>query len=417
MAPLDGLRVIDLTRVLAGPYCTMMLGDMGADVIKIEEPSYGDEIRNWAPFVGDTSLYFTGVNRNKRSVALDLRTPAGAEALHRLLVTADVLVENFRPGSLSRLGFGYEQTRKANPAIIYCSISGYGQTGPRREEPGYDPVIQAESGLMDVTGPRGGEPTRCGVPVVDYVAGLYASQGILLALLDRQRTGQGQYLDIALLDCITATMVMQHGLVQVSGAAPRLGNEHPAIAPYETLAASDGLVMVAVGNDRLWRQFCAALDLTPLLEDDRFATNSDRLRHRPALRQTLEAAIRDLTVEQVVARLRERQVPCGRVRSAADAFRDPQLEARGMFVEFPDFPGVRALAHPVRLSPSSPVSPRRPPAVGEHTREVLAELGYAPAQIDAMCGRNSNLRSEGTDHEDHRVHADRASSGGVSAPD
>lgn len=388
--PLAGIRVVDLTRVLAGPFCTMMLADMGADVIKIEEPGQGDEMRGWAPLRGDVSFYFAGVNRNKRSVALDLRSAAGADVLRRLVSEADVLIENFRPGSLSKLGFGYEQVKALNPRLVYCSISGYGQTGPRHSESGYDPVLQAESGLMAVTGQPDGDPTRSGVPVVDYVAGLYATQGILLAIIERQRCGEGRYLDISLLDCITSIMVLQHGLVQASGEAPRMGNAHPAIAPYETLAVGGGHLMVAVGNDRLWRRLCEALDVQHLVADDRFRTNADRLRHRSVLKQLLEATLSDLDIDTVVMRLRAQQVPCGRVRSAAEAFQDPQLAARGMFAEFPDAPGIRVFSHPVRLS-ALVGPPRRPPRLGEHTRDVLVELGYAASDIDAICGRQNSL--------------------------
>jgi formyl-CoA transferase len=289
MAPLDGLTVIDLTRVLAGPFCTMLLGDMGADVIKVEEPGAGDDSRGWAPFVADHSSYFLGVNRSKRSLALDLKSADGADVLRRLLAQADVLVENFRPGSLDRLGFGYDAMRALNPRLVYCSISGYGRTGPRRQLSGYDPVVQAESGFMDITGMPDGPPVRTGIAMTDYLAGLYAFGGILLALRDRDRTGRGQQVDIALFDSVLSTLSMPVGILQATGAAPRrLGNDHAAIAPYETLRAADGMVMIAAANPRLWTQLCTALGLRHLEDDPRFRTNTDRVRNRMALKAELE---------------------------------------------------------------------------------------------------------------------------------
>src|SRR5215510_14754686 len=285
MPPLDGVRVIDLTRVVAGPFCTMMLGDMGADVIKIEEPRHGDESRGWQPIVNGWSSYFLGVNRNKKSVALDLKQPQGAAALRSLVAQADVLVENFRPGSLAEMGFGYAQLSALNPRLIYCSISGYGQNGPRAGLPGYDVVIQGESGLMDVTGQADGPPTRVGIAITDYLAGLYASQGILLALIDRGRTGLGQHIDIALFDSLVSALTLPAGILFSTGEAPqRMGNEHPSIAPYETLQARGVTIIVAVGNPRLWVQLCAALDNDALARDPRFATNADRLANREALK-------------------------------------------------------------------------------------------------------------------------------------
>src|SRR6476646_10393879 len=259
MPPLDGLRVVDLTRVVAGPFCTMMLGDMGAEVLKIEEPRHGDDSRAWAPFIEGTGSFFLALNRSKKSVALDLKTPEGADALKRLIETADVLIENFRPGSLAELGFDYASASALNPRLVYCSISGYGQTGPAAQLPGYDAVIQGEAGIMDMTGFPDGAPTRVGVAITDYLAGLYAIQGILLALVERQTSGLGQHVDIALFDSMLSVMRLQIGMLRASGEEPgRFGNQHPSIAPYETLRASDGQVIVAVGNPRLWVQFCAA---------------------------------------------------------------------------------------------------------------------------------------------------------------
>ena len=377
MPPLDGIRVIDLTRVLAGPFCTMMLGDMGAEVIKIEEPTHGDESRGWAPIVGEWSSYFLGVNRNKKSVALDLKCSEHAEALRSLIRNADVLVENFKPGSLAQLGFGYEETAALNPRLIYCSISGYGHTGPKAGLSGYDVVIQGESGLMSVTGQSDGPPTRVGIAITDYLAGLYACQGVLLAILDRQRTGLGQHVDIALYDSLMSTLTLPVGILLATGSSPhRMGNEHPSIAPYETLQARDALIVVAVGNPRLWQQLCAALEAPQLGDDPRFATNADRLAHRVELKRELEAILPRWPVDDLLARLEAHDVPCGRVRTIADALADSQMSAREMVVaiDHPEAGSLKSLGNPVKLS-RSPASMRLPPPrLGEHTEEMLKAL-------------------------------------------
>jgi formyl-CoA transferase len=377
MPPLDGIRVVDLTRVLAGPFCTMMLGDMGADVIKIEEPHHGDESRGWEPIVNGWSSYFLGVNRNKRSVALDLKQPDGAAALRSLVAHADVLVENFKPGSLVQLGFGYDTVAAINPRLVYCSISGYGGGGPRAGLSGYDAVIQGESGLMDVTGQPDGPPTRVGIAVTDYLAGLYAAQGILLALLDRQRTGLGQHVDIALLDSLMSALTLPAGIFFATGEAPpRMGNDHPSIAPYETLKAQDGLIIIAAGNPRLWAQLCSALNADHLTRDSRFLSNADRLANRAELKVELEGLLQRAPLDDVIERLRSRNVPCGRVRSIAEALDDPQLKARDMIVvvQHRDLGPVKTLGNPVKLSRTPYTIKRPPPRLGEHTEEVLRTL-------------------------------------------
>ncbi len=282
MAPLDGLRVIDLTRVVAGPFCTMMLGDMGAEVLKIEEPKHGDDSRAWAPFIEGTGSFFLALNRSKKSVALDLKSPDGADALRRLIETADVLIENFRPGSLAELGFDYQTTAKLNPRLIYCSISGYGQTGPAAPLPGYDAVIQGEAGIMDMTGFPDSSPTRVGVAITDYLAGLYAVQGILLALTDRQTSGLGQHVDISLFESMLSVMRLPMSVLLATGNDPtRVGNDHLNIAPYEPLRAKDGLIIVAVANPGLWVRFCDAIGRPELRDDPRFATNTLRVAEPP----------------------------------------------------------------------------------------------------------------------------------------
>jgi formyl-CoA transferase len=377
MPSLDGLRVIDLSRVLAGPFCAMLLGDMGADVIKIEEPAEGDDARMWGPFVGEWSAYFLGVNRNKRSVALDLKTAEGQDALRQLLGDADVFVENFKPGSLDKLGFGIEAIRKLNPRLVHCSISGYGRTGPRRHLTGYDPVVQAESGFMDITGTPDGPPVRTGIAMTDYLAALYAFSGIMLALRERDRTGKGQHVDIALFDSILSTLSMPVGIFQATGIKPaRLGNDHSAIAPYEVLGASDGMVMIAAANSRLWRQLCAAVNMSHLVDDPRFKTNTDRVANRTVLKQELERAFASFTVDALIARLEEFGVACGRVRTVPEALEDPQIEPRQMLIPLddPELSGFRVIGNPIKLSDSPPQLFRRPPKLGEHTAEVLQEL-------------------------------------------
>ena len=374
--PLSGLRVIDFTRVLAGPLCTMQLGDMGAEVIKIEDPAGGDETRAWAPFVGGWSTYFLGVNRNKKSVALDLKAPADRSLLEDLIRSADVLVENFRPGTLDRLGFGPDRARSLNERLIYCSISGYGATGPRHDLPGYDLVIQGESGLMDVTGFPDSGPTKVGVAITDCLAALYAVQGILLAHVTRLRTGRGQVVDIALLDAAVSVLGLPAGIAAATGSGPgRLGNAHPSLAPYEPYPAADGSVIVAVANPRLWSRFCAAAGAEALEHDPRFRTNSDRLRHRSALNDAIHALFRDRTVNSLIERLTAAGVPCGRVRTIEEMLRDPQLAARQMLVDLPT--GERPVpvpGNPIRLSERADVAPLPPPALGQHTDEIRAAV-------------------------------------------
>jgi crotonobetainyl-CoA:carnitine CoA-transferase CaiB-like acyl-CoA transferase len=384
MPPLDGLRVIDLSRVLAGPFCAMLLGDMGADVIKIEEPREGDDARMWGPFLGSWSAYFLGVNRNKRSVALDLKSAAGQESLRALLRDADVFIENIKPGSLDKLGFGFDRVHALNPRLVYCSISGYGRTGPRRHLTGYDPVVQAESGFMDITGTPDGPPVRTGIAMTDYLAALYAYSGILLALRERDRTGTGQQVDIALFDSILSTLSMPVGIFQTTGKKPvRLGNDHSAIAPYEVLEAADGSVMIAAANTRLWKQLCEAVGVSHLAHDPRFLTNTDRVANRMVLKGELEAAFAKFTVEALVARLNEFGVACGRVRTVPEALEDPQIEPRQMLMrlEEPEFNGFRVLGNPIKLSDYSAKLFRRPPKLGEHTQEVLDEIAAKAAQV------------------------------------
>jgi crotonobetainyl-CoA:carnitine CoA-transferase CaiB-like acyl-CoA transferase len=377
MAPLAGLRVIDLTRVVAGPFCTMMLGDMGAEVLKIEEPTHGDDSRAWAPFIEGTGSFYLSLNRSKKSVALDLKTPDGAEALRRLIETADILIENFRPGSLAELGFDYAAVSAINPRLIYCSISGYGQTGPSSQLPGYDAVLQGEAGIMDMTGFQDGDPTRVGVAITDYLAGLYAMQGILVALKERHTSGLGQQVDISLFESMLSVMRLPMSMQLATGVTPsRVGNEHLNIAPYQPLRAKDGLIIVAVANPGLWVRFCEAIEQPAWGDDPRFKTNTDRVANRVALKAAIERVFEGFTVEELTRRFQTANVPCGRVRSIGEALEHPQVGPRDILMaqHHPQIGTIETLAPVVRLSRTPADVKLPPPALGEHTKEVLASL-------------------------------------------
>jgi formyl-CoA transferase/CoA:oxalate CoA-transferase len=378
--PLSGITVLDLTRVLSGPYCTMVLADLGARVIKVEHPGKGDDTRQWGPpFVGDESAYFLSVNRNKESVTLDFKHAEGREVLHRLIDRADVLVENFKPGTLDRAGFGWETVHARCPRLVYASISGYGQTGPRRGEPGYDAVIQAEGGLMSVTGDGDGPPYRLGVAISDIVAGLFTAHGVLAALYAREQSGEGQRVDIGMLDTTAALLTYQAGNYFATGDVPlRLGNRHPTITPYQTFATADGDIVVAVGNDGIWRRFCPAIDRPALASDPRFLTNRDRMANYDALNDELGQAMRLRTRADWTARFLEAGVPCGAVRDIGEVLADPQVAAREMVATLPH-PTVgptRVIGTPIKLSATPGSIRTAPPTLGQHTGDVLAELGY-----------------------------------------
>ncbi|OFW13638.1 MAG: formyl-CoA transferase [Acidobacteria bacterium RIFCSPLOWO2_12_FULL_66_10] len=390
MRPLEGITVLDLTRVLSGPYCTMLLADMGARVIKVEQPGKGDDTRAWGPpFLAGESAYFLSINRNKESVTLDFKHPDGRAILDRLIAKSDVLVENFRPGTLTRQRLDYDAIAARYPRLVYCSISGFGQTGPRRNEPGYDAVMQAEGGLMSITGAPDGTPFRLGVAIADIVSGMFAAYGIAMALIARERTGRGQQVDLAMLDSVAALLTYQAGNYFVSDRVPtRLGNRHPSIVPYETFAASDGDFVLAVGNDEQWRRFCAVASLP---EDERFATNRQRVAAYDHLRRFVTDRLQAEPRAFWIDRLRAAGVPCGSVRNLQEVFDDPQLGAREMIarIEHATAGQLRVLGVPVKLSDTPGAVRTPPPTLGEHTDAVLAhDVGLEAETIAGLRRQN-----------------------------
>lgn len=373
--PLDGIRVLDLTRVLAGPYCTMFLGDLGAEVVKLEQPRAGDDTRGWGPpFAGGESAYFLCVNRNKKSIAIDLKSTEGIELLKRLAARADVLIENFRPGTMARLGLGEPDLRALNPRLIYASLSGFGADGPMSDVPGYDLIIQAWGGLMSVTGMPDGEPTKVGVAILDLVAGLMLGKSIAAALFAREKLGVGQKIDTSLLEAAVACLINAGSNYLMEGKVPgRWGNAHPTIVPYQSFKTADGFLVIGVASEGIWRRFCQALERPELADDARFAKNADRVAHRAALVAILGEAFLTQATDTWLRLLNQAEVPCAPVQTIDQVFTAPQVLHREMLVEVdhPTAGTVRMAGIPVKFS-ATPASVRLPPPLlGQHTDEVL----------------------------------------------
>ncbi|MDQ0015322.1 formyl-CoA transferase [Variovorax boronicumulans] len=401
-AALDGIKVLDLSRVLAGPWCTQILADLGADVIKIERPGVGDDTRTWGPpFIKDAdgndtdqASYFTACNRNKRSVTVDMATADGQALLQQMAAQADIVVENFKTGGLRQYGLDQESLRAANPRLIYCSVTGFGHDGPYAERAGYDLMIQAMTGMMSITGRPddvpGGGPLRVGVALTDLFTGVYASTAILAALQVRDRTGEGQHIDMALLDVGMAILANQASAFLNTGKAPqRQGNTHPSLAPYQDFPTLDGAMLLAIGNNGQFARFCEAAGHPEWAADARFATNTLRVKHRGVLIPMMEELTRTRTTADWVTLLEDKAVPCGPINDIAQAFDDAQVKARGLAVTLPRDAGdgiasITGVASPLRLSATPPVLRHAPPALGQHTREVLAEFGIDAARFDAL---------------------------------
>ncbi len=394
--PLSHIRVLDMTRVLAGPWTGQNLSDLGAEVIKIERPGKGDDSRAFAPpYIRDAngsetgeSAYFCCANRGKRSVTVDISKPEGAKLVRELAAKSDVLLENYKFGDLTRYGLGYEQLREVNPRLVYCSITGFGQTGPDREKPGYDFMIQGMGGIMSVTGERGQGPQRVGIPIADIMTGMYASIAVCAALAHRAETGKGQHLDLALLDCQVAVLAYQAMNYLSTGIAPgRSGNVHPNIVPYQPFRTADGNVIIACGNDNLFRKFCDVAGCQHLVQDPRFATNADRVRNRDEIEPLIDAVTRTRTTREWVAALEAAGVPCGPINDLKAVFEEPQVQARGMLQHLPHASAgkVPQVVSPMKFSATPLEFHHAPPVLGEHTEQVLRELlGRSAEDIAAL---------------------------------
>ena len=384
--PLEGIRVLDLSRVLAGPYCTMVLGDLGADVIKVEQPGTGDDTRRWGPpWAGTESAYYLCVNRNKRSITLDLRSEEGKIILTKLARDADIVVENFKVGTLDRLGIGYSDLSSVNPELIWCSITGYGQDGPYAGKAGYDFVAQGEAGIMSITGEANGEPMKVGVAVVDITTGLFSSNAILAALHARHATGQGQYIDSTLFTSAMAWLANVGSSYLTTGELPqRLGNAHPSIVPYQTFPTKDLWIIIGAGNDRQFASLCRIIQREDLIEDPRFNDNPSRVENRDELIPILETVLRTRTADEWLEEISTAGIPCGPINTLDRVFEHPQAKHRNMVVEIehPTAGTVKLAGIPFQMSGTPPAILRHPPLLGEHTEEVLGQdLGYDNGRI------------------------------------
>ncbi|MCE2464756.1 MAG: CoA transferase [Dehalococcoidia bacterium] len=388
MRALDGVRVLDLTRALAGPYCSMMLGDYGADVVKIEIPGTGDDTRGWGPpYIGDQSAYFLSINRNKRSITLNLRNPKGRDVFMEMARTADVIVENYTPGVTARLGIDYDSVKAIKPGIIYCSISGFGQTGPYREKPAYDQVMQGLGGIMSLTGEPDGSPVKMGIALTDIGAGMMGAYGILAALYHRESSqgGEGQHIDVSMLDLQVAWLTYMGGYFFATGNNPqKVGAAHPTLVPYQAFMCQDSkYINIAVGSERLWQRFCAAMGRKDLQDDPNYAENGDRVRNRSKLVPLLQEEFLKKPTAEWVTQLEAGGVPCGPINELSDVFTDPQVLERNMLLEVahPTLGTIKQAGIPIKYSRTEGEIRLPPPLLGEHTRELLTEMGYTEAQL------------------------------------
>lgn len=390
--PLAGIKVLDFTRILSGPYCTMMLGDMGADIIKIEMRGSGDDTRYWAPpYVGKESVYFLSVNRNKKSITLDLKSKEGKEIVKKLIKKSDIVVENFRAGVMQKLGFDYRNVRKINSKIIYCSISGYGQTSEKSNEPSFDLIIQGESGFMDITGSPDGSPFKAGVSLADLAAGHAAFEGILLALIHRQKTKKGQYIDISLLDSLIFLFTFQSQIALSTNIIPkRKGNLHPTITPYETYQTSDGYINIAAGNEGLWKNFCKAIGREDLLNNPKFKVNPERVKNRSDLERELIPIFKRKSTSEWLNIFREYDVPVGKINSVNEALKLPSVLQRSMIVKIihPTIGEMQTVGNPIKMSEVKKLKYKPAPTIGQHTNEILKSLGYTKKQIEMLKNKN-----------------------------
>ncbi len=389
---LNGIRVLDLSRVLAGPYCTMILGDLGAEIIKVEAPGGSDETRTWGPpFKNEVSAYYLCANRNKKSLTVNLKSEAGKELIKKLVKQSDVVINNFKTGTMDRLGLSYDTLKEVNPKIVYASITGFGEDGPYKDLPGYDFIIQAMSGLMSITGTEESGPQKVGVAITDVLTGLYAAIGIQAALLERTVSGEGQKLDISLYDSAVSSLVNIASNYLMSGNIPgRLGNHHANIVPYQTFPTSDGEMVIAVGNDRQFKMLCELIDRPELADDERFKTNSDRVSHRDTLVPMLNEAFMKKPTSYWQKQCETANIPCGPIQNLQQVANDPQLKAREMFItkEHPIAGEVKLVGSPLKLSKTPVQYDLHPPVAGEHTEEILASLGYDAGEIKVFKENN-----------------------------